>query len=330
MKTLLKALGVLVLAVAGIAAFAAGYLSVRKPAQRAASTETVERTPERLARGQYLVNNAADCAGCHSERDAAIFGLPIKEGRAAAGGFTWDAKIGFPGSITAPNLTSDPETGLGSWTDGEILRAMREGVRRDGTALFPIMPYPHLRNLSDEDAKSIVAYLRSMPPVKHVTPKRYLNFPLNFIVKFMPKPLEGPVAGPAPNDSVARGQYLAEIGGCHECHTPHMEKGELDETRAFAGGWEMIGPWGRVVSSNITPHPTTWLGQTTKEEFIARFKAFENFDARTAPKPAPGRNTVMPWLTAGGMTADDLGAIYDYLRAVPPIENHVNSFPDAK
>jgi mono/diheme cytochrome c family protein len=329
MKTFLKVVGVLVLAIAAIAAAGVTWLALRKPAQRAPLAEKIEATPQRLARGEYLVHHAADCVGCHSERDDA-FGFPIKEGRAAAGGFTWDAAVGFPGSITAPNLTPDPETGLGKWTDGEILRAMREGVRPDGTALFPIMPYPHLRNLSDEDAKSIVAYLRTLPPVKHPKPARSLNFPLNFIVKFMPKPLEGPVAGPDPHDSVARGKYLTQIGGCYECHTPHGEKGELDDARAFAGGWEMKGPWGRVITANITPHPTTWLGRATRDEFIARFKSFENFDPKTAPKPQPGRNTIMPWLAASGLTSDDLGAIYDYLKTVKPVENHVNSFPDAK
>ncbi len=329
MKKLLKVLGAVVLAVVVLAAIAVSYLSLRKPAQRPASAEKIEVTPERLARGAYLVHHAADCVGCHSEHSFE-WGLPLVPGREAAGGFTWDEKIGFPGVVIARNLTPDPETGLGNWTDGEILRAMREGVDRNGNALFPIMPYGHLREMGDEDAKAVVAYLRSMKPVRNAIPPRKLNFPLNFIVKFMPKPLEGPVSAPDPSDTVATGRYLTTIGGCHECHTPHGEKGELDETRAFAGGWEMKGPWGRNVTANITPHPTTYIGRASREEFIARFKAFEHFDPKAAPPPAPGRNTVMPWLAASGLTEHDLGAIYDFLKTVPPIENQVNTFPDAK
>lgn len=329
MKKFLKVIGVIVLILLGVAALGIGYLSIRKPAQRPPGTEKIELTPQRVARGEYLVHHAADCVGCHSEREL-TFGMPIKAGRANVGGFTWDEKIEFPGSITAPNLTPDPETGLGNWTDGEILRAMREGVRHDGTALFPIMPYPNLRNMSDDDAKAIVAYLRTMKPVRTERPARKLNPPMNFIVKFMPKPLDGPVAAVDPNDTVAYGKYLTTIGGCRECHTPHADKGELVEERAFSGGWEMKGPWGRNVTSNITPHPTTYVGRATREEFIARFKSFATFDPATAPPLPPGRNTVMPWLAASGMTEHDLGAIYDYLKTVPPIENNVNPFPDAK
>lgn len=330
MKTAFKVVGILLLVIVALAAAGVAFLFLKKPAQRPASAEKIEATPERLARGEYLVHHAADCAGCHSEHILDQFGLPIPPGRALVGGLVWDQSMGFPGVVAAANLTPDPETGLGNWSDGEILRAMREGVNKDGKPLFPIMPYPHLRVMSDEDAKSVVVYLRSIAPVKKAEPAKQLSFPLNFVEKFVPKPLEGPVAAPDPGNTVAYGEYLTRIGGCYECHTPHGEKGELDETRAFAGGWEMKGPWGRNITANITPHPTTWLGKATREEFIARFKAFENFDPATAPKPAPGRNTVMPWLPASGLTEADLGAIYDYLKTVPPVENRVNTFPDAK
>jgi hypothetical protein len=92
----------------------------------------------------------------------------------------------------------------------------------------------------------------------------------------------------------------------------------------------MRGPWGRNITSNITPNPDTFIGRATREEFIGRFKSYASMTAETSPIPPPGRNTVMPWLSFAGMTDEDLGAIYDYLRTVPPIENRVNSFPDAK
>lgn len=323
MKRFLKVLGIIAFAVAAVLAGAIGWLSVKQPAQRAASADRIEATPERLARGKYLVHHASDCLGCHSDHEN-TFGFPVKAGTEGAGGFAWDASAGFPGYVAAANITPDPDTGLGAWTDGEILRAIREGVDREGRALFPIMPYTHLRNLSDEDAQSIVAYLRTLRPVRRVIAEKKLDLPLNFIEKFIPEPLTAPVPHPDPKDRVAYGKYLTRIGGCYECHTPHKEKGGLDEGRAFAGGWEMKGPWGRNVTSNLTPHPDTFIGRATKEEFIGRFRA-----SMPDIVPPKGRNTIMPWRALSGLTDDDLGAIYDYLRTVPPVENKVNSFPDA-
>ncbi|HUP62113.1 MAG TPA: hypothetical protein VNA69_17025 [Thermoanaerobaculia bacterium] len=91
----------------------------------------------------------------------------------------------------------------------------------------------------------------------------------------------------------------------------------------------MHAPWFRVVTANITPHASTWMGKASKEEFIGRFRAFANITAENAPAAPKGRNTLMPWLAYSRMTEDDLGAIYDYLRTVPAVENRVNPFPDA-
>ena len=328
MKTFFKVVGIVLLVVIALAAIGVSWLALRKPAQRDASTEKVEATPERLARGQYLTNHVSICADCHSERTYQ-YGLPFKPGRAGVGGFTWDKTIGFPGTLPAPNITPDPETGLGKWTDGEIMRAMREGVDREGKALFPIMPYGHLRGMSDEDAKSIVVYLRSLPPLRYQAPEKALDVPLNFVEKFAPKPLDGPVAAPDRSNSVAYGKYLSTIGMCHECHTPKDEKGNTLPGRDLAGGWEMHTPQFRVVTANITPHPSNYMGQATKEEFIGRFRSFANMTVETAPEAPKGKNTLMPWISYSGMTDEDLGALYDYLKSVPPIENKVNPFPDA-
>ncbi|HTS02143.1 MAG TPA: cytochrome C, partial [Thermoanaerobaculia bacterium] len=99
--------------------------------------------------------------------------------------------------------------------------------------------------------------------------------------------------------------------------------------RELSGGWEMKGPWGRVVTANITPHKDTFVGRATKAEFIGRFKSFVALRGDDIPPAPRGRNTVMPWLPFSGMTEEDLGTLYDYLRSVPPIANKVNSFPDA-
>ena len=329
MKTFLKIVGGVVLVVLALVLGGVAFLSLRKPAQRPASTEKIEATPARLARGSYLVNHVSDCLGCHSDHLDG-FAFPVKPGTEGQGGFVFDKKLGFPGVVAAQNITSDPETGLGKWTDGEILRAMREGVDRNGDALFPMMPYQHLRNLGDEDAKSIVVYLRTLKPVRNQVAAKRIDFPVNLFIKFAPQPLDGPVSAPDPNDTLKHGKYLTTIGGCYECHTPHDDKNGLIADKPFAGGWEMRGPWGRVVTANLTPHPDTYIGRATKAEFIGRFRACASIDPLHAPAPPKGRNTVMPWLAFAQMTDNDLGAIYDYLKTVKPIENKVDSFPEAK
>jgi Cytochrome c len=328
MKTFLRIAGGLLLVVVAVAACAVMWLAVRKPAQRPASTEKIEATPERLARGKYLVHHVTDCLNCHSDH-LFTFGIPVKPGTEGQGGFAFGPDAGVPGLVCAQNITPDPETGLGKWTDGEILRAMREGVDREGNALFPMMPYDGYRHLDDEDAKAIVAYLRTLKPIRNQTPEKKIDFPVNLLIKFAPQPVQAAVIAPKRDDSAAYGRYLTMVAGCYECHTPHDEKNQIQTDKAFAGGWEMRGPWGRNFTSNLTPHPTTYVGQATREEFIGRFKSFATMNASNAPAVPKGRNTVMPWLAFAGMTEQDLGSIYDYLKTVKPIENKVNAFPDA-
>ncbi len=327
MKTFFKVIGILVLVVVALAAIGISYLALRKPAQRAASMEKVAATPERVARGRYLVHHVSVCMDCHSERTPA-YALPIKPGREGVGGFVWDKRIGFPGTLAAANLTPDPETGLGKWTDGEILRAIREGVDHEGKALFPIMPYGQYSHLSDEDAKAIVAYLRTMAPQKYAKPKKSLDVPLNFIEKFVPQPITASVPAPDKSNEVAYGKYLATIAACGECHTPKDDKGNPLPGMEYAGGFEMHAPDFRVITANITPHPSNYMGTATREEFIARFRAFANYTADTAPPAPKGKNTFMPWIAYSGMTDEDLGAIYAYLKTVPPVDHKVNPFPD--
>ena len=329
MKTFFKVVGIVLLVIVALAAIGVSYLALKKPAQRSAAAVNVQATPERLARGEYLVKHVSICFDCHSERTPA-YGLPYKPGSEGVRGFVWDAKIGFPGTLAASNLTPDPDTGLGKWTDGEVIRAIREGVDREGNALFPIMPYQHLSHMSDDDAQAIVAYLRTIKPIRYEKPAKALNPPLNFVEKFVPKPLAGPVTAPDRKDSVAYGKYLTHIAACAECHTPKDDKGNVLPGQEFAGGWEMHAPWFRVVTANITPHPNTFVGQTTKEAFIARFRAWANFDASNAPAAPKGKNTLMPWIAYSKMTDEDLGAIYDYLKTVKPVAKVVDPFPDAK
>jgi len=326
----LKVLGwivaAVVLAVGGLLA----WLALRSPDRRPASAEKGEATPERLARGTYLVHHVTDCIACHSDFHGDRFAIPIKAGTEGQGGFAFDKKLGVPGVVQAQNITPDRETGLGDWTDGEILRAMREGVDRKGKALFPMMPYKYFHEMSDEDARSILVYLRQIPPIRHVTAPREIDFPVNLLIKFAPRPVTGPVATPDPKDTLSYGKYLVTIAGCRECHTPHDDKGQAIDGLDFSGGWDMLGPWGRVITANITPDPDNYMGQASRDEFIARFKSFEGMDGENAPVAPPGKNTLMAWPRYAGMTHEDLGAIYDYLKTVKPIKKKINPFPDAK
>jgi mono/diheme cytochrome c family protein len=306
------------------------WLALRSPAMRPPSNEKIASTPERLARGEYLVEHVADCMGCHSDHHWDRFAIPVKAGTKGQGGFPFDKKLGVPGLVQAQNVTQDREYGLGDWTDGEILRAVREGVNRKGEALFPMMPYEAFSEMSDEDAQALVVYLRTLEPVHRPVAPRKLDFPVNLLIKGAPKPLAGPVSAPDPKDTVAYGKYLVTIAGCPGCHTPHDDKGQPIPSAWFTGGWVMVGPWGRVVSANITPDPDNYMGQASRDEFIGRFKSFETLGGENAPVAPPGKNTVMPWPALAGMTREDLGAIYDYLKTLKPIKKKINPFPDAK
>ncbi len=291
---------------------------------RPASTEAIPATPERVARGEQLARGWGACLHCHSTPDENAWGTPPKPGTEWTGGTCWDEKVGFPGAVCSTNLTADPETGLGQWSDGEILRAVREGVSRDGRALFPIMPYRAFAKMSDEDAQAIVVFLRTLKPVKRAQPAAHLDFPVSLFIKMVPKPLDGPVSAPDRKDSVALGRYLA--APCQHCHTPVNGRGQAIEGKEFSGGQEFKFPWGGWVrSANLTPH-ATGLSNMTKDAFLNVFKGNAGTDVNRV-EIEKERNTVMPWASYARMSDEELGAIYDYLRTLPKIENGVEEHP---
>lgn len=321
MKIVLSALGLAALLALG----AALYLLFRKPATAAASGIKVEITPVRLERGKYLFEVLADCDGCHSPRDFMKFAGPVIPGLRGQGQ-VMPPELGLPGNVVAPNITPDMETGIGSWTDGEKIRAIREGISKDGRALFPLMPYQNYRSMSDEDVYSLVAYLNTLPPKKNPLPRTKLNFPVNVLIKGAPQPA-GSVPEPDRNNRVEYGKYLVIVGVCINCHT-QADKNELNKDMLFAGGREFrIGPY-LVNSANITPDPETGIGAWSEERFVAKFNGFRSFAESSAPKASQASFTLMPWISLSRLDEDDLRAIYAYLRTVPARRNAVIVHPE--
>lgn len=321
-KVLLILFLVLVVAAGGGAAF----LYLRQPEQVPASSIKVAMTPERIARGKFLFENLANCDGCHSQRDYSRVGGPVvPSGR--GGGDEMSAWVsGLPGTVVAPNLTPDPETGLGKWTDGEKIRAIRDGVDNTGRALFPLMPYPNFKKMSDEDVQSVVAYMDSLAPIRNPLPVTKLNFPVGLFIKFAPAPA-GNVAPPDRSDRLKYGEYLAELGGCGACHTP-IEKGQPVASKTLAGGRSFVTNYGTVLSSNITPDMETGIGKWSEEFFKKKIYDYREY-ALNGPPPLKGPEafTLMPYLELSQLPPEDLGAMYTWLRTVKPVKNHVEVHP---
>jgi mono/diheme cytochrome c family protein len=281
----------------------------------------IERTPERIEKGRYIFNHVAACVDCHSERDMSKLSAPVKPGTEGKGGDKFDEEFGLPGTFYARNITPYK---LESWTDGEILRAITEGISKDGTALFPIMPYLVFGKMDKEDIYSVIAYIRTLPAIQNDPPKSKANFPMNMIMKTIPtKKMFKPK--PDPSNTVEYGKYLVELASCTDCHTPH-EDGKPVDGKYLSGGMEIKLPANTVVrTGNLTPHETG-LGSWTKEQFIKRFKESMNPAYSNTPY-VPGQfQTIMPWTVYGGMKEEDLGAIYDYLRTIPAVQNQVEKF----
>jgi mono/diheme cytochrome c family protein len=314
-RKLLRAALILLVALVGLAGIALAYLFLALPKVSPPSTVKVVSTPEKIARGEYLARHVVGCVVCHGTRDWTRFSGPLKPGTEGRGS-VFDIEIA---SLHASNITP---AGIGEWTDGELIRAITEGVSRDGRPLFPLMPYDNYRTMAPDDLEAVVAYVRSLKPVAVVppAPETTIKFPLNLIVRTMPGP-----AAPAPRpdpitDRIAYGKYVTTIASCGHCHTPR--EGEL-EGKLFAGGTVMKLPGGRMqFSANITPDQRTGIGSWTEAQFVDRFKIVAQLDDETL-KAQSGHQTEMPWRDFGGMTREDLAAIYLYLRTVPAVANDV-------
>jgi mono/diheme cytochrome c family protein len=283
---------------------------------------SIKPTASRLERGKYLATHVCVCVDCHSTRNWNEFSGPLIDGTLGKGGEIFDQRFGFPGSFYSKNITP---SGIGNWTDGEVLRAIASGVSKNGTALFPIMPHPHFGQMDKEDLESIIVYLRTLKPIENAVPESKADFPMNFIINTIPKEPNFSKR-PNENDAVAYGGYLFNAASCSECHSK-QDKGKPIEGMELAGGFDFPMVTGGIVrSANITQDKITGIGKWSEADFVKRFKSYT--DSSYVPnKISKGLfNTVMPWTMYGGMKEQDLKAIYAYLKTVKPIKNNVDKF----
>ena len=254
-----------------------------------------------VERGEYLVRGPAGCGNCHTPK-----GPDGPDMTKEFGGFLVEKNPAF--EAWAVNIT--PGSRVADWTDEELARAIREGIRPDGTVIGPPMPISLYRGLSDDDLHSIVAFLRTIPASANETPFSTYNIPL--------PPAYGPpidsVAAIPRAVSVEYGEYLAgPVAHCMECHTPLGEMGPKFDTHLGAGGFEFHGPWGTSVSSNLTNH----------EDGLVNYSDADLNTMITKGMRPDGKPMLPPmgYPHYAAMTDGDLDAVILYLRQLPPLPN---------
>lgn len=268
--------------------------------------------PTQLERGAYIFA-AAGCAACHTnlkEKGALLAG-----GRALVTPF---------GTFHSPNITADPEHGIGQWSDADFIRALREGVAPDGGSYFPVFPYTSFTRMTDADMIDLKAYILSLPAVAQADKPHDIDFPFGWRFTLGPWRWMNFTEGafePDPNKPAEwnRGAYLVEaLGHCGECHTPRGWLGGLDTDAAFGGTAD--GPDGDKVP-NITPDEATGIGTWSITDITGLLKTGILPDGDVV-------GSAMGEVVEHGssrLTDDDRAAIAAYLKSLPPIEN-----PDAK
>ena len=303
---------------------AAVYFSSCNNESTVKSDDNKDSLKQVIARGEYLVNHVAGCIDCHSKRDFTKYSGPVVPGSEGGGGMLFDPKFGLPGMIYGKNITPDSATGIGTWTDDEILRAMTQGINKKGDTLFPIMPYPNFNRMAKTDLLSIIAFIRTLKPINNVVPARQLFVPIGVVYpgKFLQPSVDSNMAPPA-SDIVKYGGYLAMVADCGTCHSPLTPQGP-DHTRMFAGGYIFDLGSNKVASANITPD-STGIGGWSEERFMSKFTTYR--DSSQINRDPGNQNTIMPLSILAGMKDEDIKAIYAYLRTVAPIRNVVEKFP---
>lgn len=320
MKKFLRITAYIATAVILLIVVAATYVTVALPNVGPAPEDlVVEITPEKVAHGKYMAYHVMMCVDCHSVRDFSQFSGPPVQNTLTAGGEIFDQSMGFPGVFISPNITP---YGIGDWTDGEIFRLITTGVRKDGSPIFPVMPYHSYGTADAEDIESVIAFLRTLDPIETDHPKSKADFPFNLILRTLPEKAQL-TKKPSPSDQVAYGGYLVNAAACADCHTK-FEGGDFVGEK-LAGGRSFEFPGGVLTSPNLTPHESG-IGNWTKDMFVQRFKMYEN-EHLTAPEVKPGEfQTIMPWVMYAGMKEPDLESIFAYLKSLKPVENYVEKF----
>jgi mono/diheme cytochrome c family protein len=219
--------------------------------------------------------------------------------------------VGAYGVIPAPNITPEPETGIGRWTDEQITRAVREGIHPAGVRLHPMMPYTAYHGMAESDIQALVAYLRRLRPVKNLVTGRRLDAPIP-----EPGPLPSPPERP-PESGIALGEYLVEsIATCGDCHTSHDDSGPRPGL-LMAGNMLPRASEGMMRVPNITPDAETGIGRWS-ESAIARY-------LRTGSRPDGGlAQSLMAGLIFSSyshLTREEARAIAAYLKSIPPVRH---------
>jgi mono/diheme cytochrome c family protein len=264
----------------------------------ATTTVVLAQKPSLVERGKYLVEGVVACGNCHIPRDDKG---QTQRDKGLSGGLLLDIAPlkAYPG-----NITPDRDTGIGKWTDAQLAKAIREGVRPDKTIIGPPMPIESYRQMADADLAAIIAYLRAQPAVKNTVPRSTYRIP----VPTSYGPPVGTVKAPAARDKRKYGKYLVEIGHCMECHTPVDEKGQLVTAKLGAGGQVIEGPWGKTVSRNLTP---TGLKDWTDAQIARTIRT--GVDRNGQPYRPP-----MGFEFYKNINDADMAAIIAYLRSLKP------------
>ncbi len=310
------------------AIFTSYFISCNNKGSSSTSAEQAKEDSVKqvIARGEYLVTKVAPCLDCHSKRDWTKYSGPVTPGTEGMGGEEFSNKLidDFPGVVYARNITSDPETGIGNWTDDEVLRAITQGISKNGDTLFPLMPYANFNRMAKSDLQAIIAYIRTLKPIKNKVPQRHLMIPASLTY---PPNLQKSVDGnmmPPESDRAKYGEYLVITADCFACHTPSI-KGKRDMQHLFSGGNTFHLEKFTVTAANITPDSATGIGTWTEARFLDKFKPYRDEKGYSFD---PGKqNTIMPVSFFAQMTDDDLKAIYAYLRTIPPVSHKVDKYP---
>ncbi len=256
-----------------------------------------------VKRGDYLVNTVLTCGNCHTPKGPKG---DIVE-KAFSGGLTWDEP---PFKVTAPNITQDKDTGIGNWSDAQIKTLIRTGIRPDGVHVAMVMPTGFYHIMTERDLDAVVAYLRTLKPIKNTVPAPvYKMKQLEIVFPGGEKPYTDAIM----TDKAKKGFYLATIAHCMECHTPMGPRGREFTTKLGTGGFDFPGPWGVSTSRNITSSKTKGIGAWSDAEIKRAITHGVRKDGSPLKPP-------MGYPYYAKMTDADLDAIVAYLRTVPAKE----------